>query len=184
MANEKFITDCYTTDKSNQVRPWTAAEKKEIAQLRKKGWDESRIRGWMKTGNNRKGICPPLKERKMATAKKGSKKAAKKSKKKTTAKKTTAGRKSKAKPGRKSGGFQCGEKLTAVTGHDDSFYQKFPRYAAYKMICKKKTLATAAFVDAVEKLDGVKTRGQALGILTKLLDKGCIKASGAVKKAA
>lgn len=182
MGKDKFITDCYTNDKKGQVRPWTAEEKKEIAQLRKKGWDESRIRGWMKTGNNRKGICPPLKERKMATAKKGSKKATKKSKKKTATK--TAGRKPAAKAGRKTGGFQCGEKLTAVTGHDDSFYQKFPRYAAYQLICKKKTMATASFVDAVEKLSGVKTRGQALGILTKLLDKGCVKASGAVKKAA
>jgi len=174
----------YTTDKDGWVRPWTPAEKEEIAHLRKEGRDESYILGWMKTGNKRRGMAPPLKERKMGTVKKtGKKKAAKKKAvKKTTTKKTSA-RKTKGTPGRKTGGFQVGEKLTAVTGMDDSFYQKFPRYKAYQLICKKKTMATAAFVDAVEKMDGVKSRGQALGILTKLLDKGCVKASGAKKTA-
>lgn len=167
-------------DGTRQVRPWTPAEKKEIAQLRKKGWSESRIFGWMKIGNKRKGHAPPLKEKKMATAKKGGKKTAKK---KAAKKKTTAARKPKQKAGRKSGGFQVGDKLTAVTGLDDKFYQKFPRYKAYQLICKKKSMATSAFVDAVEKLDGVKSRGQALGILTKLLEKGCVKASGAKKAA-
>ncbi len=176
---ERFATDLYTLDEENKVRPWTSDEKKEIARLRKKGWDESRIRGWMKTGNNRKGICPSVKENKMATAKKGGKKA---TKKKTPVKKTAA-RKPAKKAGRKPGGFQCGDKLTAVPGLDDKFYKKFPRYTAYQLICKKKTMATSAFVDAVEKMENVNTRGQALGILTKLLNKGCVKASG-TKKAA
>ena len=109
----------------------------------------------------------------MATKKKGKKKVIKK----------TPGKKPAAKPGRKTGGFQCGEKLTAVKGQDDQFYKKFPRYAAYQLICKKGSMATSDFVDTVEKLDGVKTRGQALGILTKLLDKDCVKASGKSKKA-
>jgi len=155
------------------TKPWTKSEKKEIAQLRSEGKSDSEIRGWMKTGNGRKGYCPPLNERSgpMATKNKAKKKASK------------AGKKPAAKPGRKTGGFQCGEKLTAVKGKDDSFYKKFPRYAAYQLICKKGSMKTSAFVDAVEKLSGVKTRGQALGILTKLLDKGCVKASGKTTKA-
>jgi hypothetical protein len=107
----------------------------------------------------------------MATAKKTGKKAAKKK----VVKKTPA-KKAKGKPGRKAGEFKCGDTLTAVQGLDDKFYKKFPRYAAYQLICKKKTMKTVAFVDAVEKMDGVKTRGQALGILTKLLDKNCVTA--------
>lgn len=163
------------------MRPWTPEEKKEIAQLRKKGWEESRIRGWMKLGNKRKGDCPPLKEMKpMATKKAPKKKGSKKASKKVTKK---PGRKPAAKPGRKAGGFLVGDTLTAVKGKDDEFYKKFPRYKAYQLICKKGSMETAKFVDAVEKIDGVKNRGQALGILTKLLDKGCAKASG-TKKAA
>jgi hypothetical protein len=42
-------------------------------------------------------------------------------------------------------------------------------------------MKTADFVDTVEKLDGVKSRGQALGILTKLLSKKAAEASGANK---
>ncbi len=116
----------------------------------------------------------------MATRKKG-----KTSKKKASKKKTTAARKPAGKRGRKAGGFQCGEKLVAVKGMADKFYKNFPRYRAYQLLCKAgaKGMATAAFVDQVEKIDGVKTRGQALGILTKLLDKECAKASG-TKKAA
>ena len=170
------------------TKPWSKAELQEIAQLRKKGKSDSEIRGWMKTGNNRKGQCPSLNERSrpMATTKKTGKKT--QAQRLTAGKKNgkkTAGRKPAAKPGRKAGGFQCGENLVVVTGQDDKFYKKFPRYAAYQLLSKKgaKGMKTSAFVDAVEKLDGVKTRGQALGILTKLLKKGCATASG-VKKAA
>lgn len=124
----------------------------------------------------------------MATKKVGKKKgkkvakksAAKASKKKVTKK---AGRKPAAKPGRKPGGFQVGDTLTAVKGKDDEFYKKFPRYAAYQLICKKGKMDTAKFVDAVEKFPDVKNRAQALGILTKLLEKGCAKASGKKKAA-
>ena len=160
-------------------RPWDAEEKKEIAQLRKKGWDDSRIRGWMKTGNNRKGQCPPLDDRSetMATAKKAPRK---KAAKKKVVKKTPA-RKAKGKPGRKKGAFKLGENITAVKGLDDSFYQKFPRYKAYVLLCKKGKMKTDAFVTQVEKIDGVKNRAQALGILTKLVDKGCAKMSGVAK---
>ena len=109
--------------------------------------------------------------------------ATKKVVKKKAAKKTAPGRKAAKKPGRKSGGFQVGELLTAVKGKDDLFYKKFPRYAAYQLLCKKGKMKTSDFVDAVEKLEGVKSRAQALGILTKLLEKDCAKASGKTKTA-
>jgi len=151
------------------IKPWSKSELKEIARLRKAGYDDSYIRGSMKISRGSNNL-PPVTQRSgpMATKKKGKKKVASKKAK---------------KPGRSKGGFQCGEKLTAVKGQDDQFYKKFPRYAAYQLICKKGSMATSAFVDAVEKLSGVKSRGQALGILTKLLDKGCVKASGKTKKA-
>ena len=161
------------------IKPWSKSELKEIARLRKAGYDDSYIRGSMKISRGSNNL-PPVTQRSgpMATKKKGKKKVA--SKKVT---KKTPGKKPAKKPGRSKGGFQCGEKLTAVKGQDDQFYKKFPRYAAYQLICKKGSMATSAFVDAVEKLSGVKSRGQALGILTKLLDKGCVKASGKTKKA-
>lgn len=159
------------------MNPWTPKEKKEIARLRKAGKDDSYIRGWMKKGRRSNDI-PPITQRSRPMA---TKKKSKTSKKKAA--KTTASRKTKGKGGRKPGGFQVGETLTAVSGQDDHFYKQFPRYKAYQLLCKKKTMTTSAFVDQVEKLDGVKTRGQALGILTKLLDKGCAKASGNKKAA-
>jgi len=173
------------------MKPWTDEEQNEIAQMRKAGHPDSYISGQMKV-SRMSNVIPPVSQRSkpMATKKKAGSK--KKAKKKVTKKKVSekAGskkkivRKPKGTAGRKKGGFQVGEKLTAVKGLDDSFYQKFPRYKAYQLICSKGSMATSAFVDAVEKLDGVKSRGQALGILTKLLDKECVKASGAVKKAA
>jgi hypothetical protein len=175
----------YTTDENNMIRPWTAEEKKVIAQLRKAGKDDSYITGWMKKGRKTNQI-PPVAQRSrpMATKKVGKKKVVKKKaagKKKAV--KKVAGRKPAKKAGRKTGGFQCGDKLTAVKGKDDEFYKKFPRYAAYQLLCKKGSMPTSNFVAAVEKLDGVKSRNQALGILTKLLDKGCAKASGKTKAA-
>jgi hypothetical protein len=163
------------------MKPWTEKEKKEIARLRKAGRDDSYIIGWMKK-SRRSNQIPPIRERSepMATRKKTGKK--KPAAKKKAAKKV-AGRKPAKKQGRKKGGFMVGETLTAVQGQDDNFYKQFPRYAAYQLICKKKTMKTADFVNAVEKLEGVKNRGQALGILTKLIDKGCVKASGKVKSA-
>ena len=155
-----------------EVKPWTAKEKKEIAQLTKDGRSDSEIRGWMKTGNNRKGICPPIRSKKMVTKKKGKKKAAKK----------TPARKPAGKRGRAKGTF-LGTTVTAITGKDDEFYKNFPRYEAYQLLCKKKSMKTSAFVDAVEKFKKVTSRGQALGILTKLVDKGCAKTSGEKKAA-
>jgi len=150
------------------MKPYSKDEKKEIARLRKDGRDDSYITGWMKKcrGTNQIPSVKPRSEP-MATKKKTGKKAAKK----------TPGKKPAAKPGRKTGEFKIGNTLTAVKGLDDKFYQKFPRYKAYQLLCKKGTMKTAAFIDAVEKMDGVKSRGQALGILTKLIDKGCAKAS-------
>lgn len=155
-----------------EPKPWTQAEKKEIAQMRKAGKPDSEIIGWMKVGNNRKGICPPIRSKKMATKKKG----------KISKKKTTPARKATGQRGRAKGTF-LGDTITAVPGQDDKFYKNFPRYHAYQLLCKKKKMKTAAFVDAVEKLEGVETRPQALGILTKLIKKGCAETSG-VKKAA
>jgi len=154
-----------------KVKPYTKKELNEIAHLRdKKGWSDSQIYGWMKVGNNRRGSAPPIRSTKMATKKAGKKKVVKKVVKKTPAKKAAA------KPGRKAGEFKIGETITAIPGMEDKFYKKFPRYKAYQLLLKKKSMKTSAFVDAIEKLEGVKTRGQALGILTKLINKDCAKA--------
>jgi len=175
-----------------EKKPWSKSELKEIAHLRKEGQSESYIYGFMKAGNNRRGIAPRLEESEMATKKVGKKKVSQKDRlkgskkkvaKKGTTKKKAAGKKAAGKPGRKAGGFQVGDTLEAVQGMDDKFYKNFPRFKAYQLLCKKKKMKTSAFVDAVEKLEGVKSRGQALGILTKLLDKQCAKASGKVAKA-
>jgi len=158
-----------------KTKPWTSEERKEIAQLRKAGKSDSYIYGFMKTGNKRRGNAPPLRSKKMATKKKG--------KTKKSTKKTTAGRKKSGKSGRKAGGFKIGDTLTAVQDQDDKFYKQFPRYTAYELLCKKKTMKTSAFVDAVEKLPNVNSRNQALGILTKLIEKKCAVASGEKKAA-
>lgn len=118
---------------------------------------------------------------KKASKKKASKrKVSKKASKKKVSKKVS--RKKGTRPGRKKGAFKLGDKITAVKGQDEHFYKGFPRYAAYELLCKKGSMPTDKFVDEVEKLEGVKSRTQALGILTKLVDKGCAKMSG--KKAA
>ena len=153
------------------MEPYTKSEREEILRLHKLGHDDSYIIGWMKKSRSSNQVPPIIwSNGKMATKKKTGKKVAKKAAKKKVVKKA------KGTPGRKAGEFKCGDTLTAVPGLDDKFYQKFPRYAAYQMLCKKKTMKTVAFIDAVEKLEGVKTRGQALGILTKLLNKGCATA--------
>jgi len=157
-------------------KPWTAKEKKEIARLRKKGHDDGYIHGYMKVGNNRKGICPPIRSKKMATKKTTSKKKGSKKKK------TTAGKKPAGTRGRTKGTF-LGDTITAVAGKDEKFYKQFPRYAAYQLLCKKKVMKTSTFVDNVERLPDVKNRAQALGILTKLVEKGCAVTSGEKKAA-
>ncbi len=154
-----------------EPEPWTAAEKKEIQKLTKAGKTDSEIRGWMKIGNNRKGTCPPIRSKKMATKKKTSKK-------KAAAK--TPGRKPAGKRGRTKGTF-LGTTVTAIKGQEKSFYKGFPRFEAYELLCKKGSMKTSAFVDAVEKFKKVTSRAQALGILTKLIDKGCAKTSGEKK---
>ena len=64
-------------------------------------------------------------------------------------------------------------KIQAAAGMDEHFYKKFPRYAAYQLLLKAKnrTMVVKAFLDKIEKLDGVKTRKQAQGIVQKLVDK-------------
>ena len=113
----------------------------------------------------------------MATKKKASKK-------KASAKKTPA-RKKAARPGRKKGSYKLGDTITAVKGQDEHFYKGFPRYEAYQLLCNAKngSMKTDTFLEKVEKLPKVKSRVQALGILTKLIDKGCAKMSGTSKPA-
>jgi len=150
-----------------KTKPYTKDELKEIARLRKLNRDDSYIIGWMKKcrGSNQ---VPPVRSKPMATKKVGKKK---------VVKKKVAAKKPAAKPGRKTGEFKIGDTITAVVGMEDKFYKKFPRYHAYMILLKAKKMKTATFVDKIEKLEGVKTRGQALGILTKLINKGCAKAS-------
>lgn len=170
------------------LSPWTKKERDEIAQMVKDGRDDSYIRGSMKL-SRRSNQIPPLPHEArsntpMATKKKASKK---KVTKKKVAKKSPA-RKTKARPGRKKGSYKLGDKIAPVKGLEDNFYKGFPRFLAYEMLVKKGEMKTDTFLANVEKLDGVKSRTQALGILQKLVDKGAAKMSGAkkasVKKAA
>lgn len=64
-------------------------------------------------------------------------------------------------------------KIIAVAGQDEHFYHSFPRYHAYTLLLSapKKTMLVKDFIAKVEKLDGVKSRSQANGIMQKLLDK-------------
>lgn len=165
------------------VKPWTEAELEEIAQMRKAGHDDSYIVGSMKV-SRRSNVIPPVRKRSHTVATKKKRVTKKASKKKVSKKKVSkkVSRKKGTRPGRKKGAFKLGDKITAVKGQDEHFYKGFPRYAAYELLCKKGSMQTDKFVDEVEKLEGVKSRTQALGILTKLVDKGCAKMSG--KKAA
>jgi hypothetical protein len=190
-----------------KILPWTSGEKEKIAELRDQGFPDSYIMGFMKAGS-RKGNCPLLEKVEMATKKKGSKKKeavdaaaqadagitivkekpakkakAEKAPKVAKAPKVVAARKPKGVPGRKAGSFLVGETLVAVPGKEAEFYTGFPRGVAYGLLCKKKKMKTADFVNEVEKLDGVKSRGQALGILTKLLKKGAATSSDTEKAA-
>jgi hypothetical protein len=153
------------------LSPWTKAEKKLIADFRKEGRDDSYICGSMKLHRASNQIPQlPSKEMPMATKKKAVKKAAPR-------------KESTKRPGRKKGDFKLGDTITAVKGLDDNFYKQFPRYKAYELLCKKGKMKTDTFISNVEKLEGVKNRNQALGILTKLVDKGCATMSGVPKKA-
>ncbi len=64
-------------------------------------------------------------------------------------------------------------KIKAVAGQEEHFYKGFPRRLAYELLCKAKarTMIVSTFLDKVEKLDGVKTRKQARGIVTKMINK-------------
>ncbi len=64
-------------------------------------------------------------------------------------------------------------KIIGVAGQDEHFYTKFPRYAAYQLLCNapKRTMLVKTFLAKVAKLDGVNTPAQANGILQKLVDK-------------
>ena len=107
--------------------------------------------------------------KKVAKKKTPVKKTAKKVAKKKVVKKKAAA------PGRAKGSFKIGDNITVVKGMEDTFYKKFPRYAAYMLLLKAGTMKTATFVDKIERLEGVHSRQQALGILTKLISKGCAK---------
>lgn len=162
------------------MNPWNEKELEEIARLRKAGHDDSYIRGQMKVLRKSNNV-PIVSERNepMATKRKAKKKA---SKKKVTAKKKAASKKATRKksgtPGRKKGTFLIGSKITAVKNMDEYFYKGYPRFKAYELLVKQGPMEIDTFVDKVEKIDGVKTRAQALGIMTKLVEKECARVSG------
>ncbi len=64
-------------------------------------------------------------------------------------------------------------KIKAVPGQEGHFYKGFPRGLAYEILCKsaKRTLIVSTFLDKIEKLKGVKNRGQARGIVQKMINK-------------
>lgn len=63
--------------------------------------------------------------------------------------------------------------IKAVPGNESHFYKGFPRGLAYAVLLKarNRTLKVSTFLDKIEKLDGVKSRKQARGIVTKMVDK-------------
>ena len=65
------------------------------------------------------------------------------------------------------------KKITAVPGQEGHFYKGFPRGLAYAVLTKarNRTMKVSTFLDKIEKLKGVKSRKQARGIVSKMLDK-------------
>ena len=64
-------------------------------------------------------------------------------------------------------------KIKAVAGQEGHFYKGFPRGVAYALLCKAKgrTMIVKTFLDKVEKIDKVKSRAQARGIVQKMVNK-------------
>jgi len=96
---------------------------------------------------------------------------------KTSAKTTkTAKAKAKAKvkaPVQKKAKLDETRKIKAVAGQENHFYKGFPRRLAYELLCKARarTMIVSTFLDKIEKLEGVKTRKQARGIVAKMINK-------------
>jgi len=63
--------------------------------------------------------------------------------------------------------------IRGFAGNESHFYKGFPRALAYAILIKAKnrTLNVAKFLDKIEKLEGVKNRAAARGIVAKLVDK-------------
>ena len=125
------------------------------------------------------GVVNSKGENKMATSKKTGKKASRKKvakKKTTTTKRKKVAKKKvvrkKAAPGRAKNSFLVGDFIKPVTIDEKHFYTKFPRYKAYKMLQKAGELPVKEFISRVEKMSGVNSRSQALGIMIKLIEKG------------
>ena len=102
--------------------------------------------------------------------------ASKKVTKKAASKPTAAAKKAaaaKKKATEKKAADLAKRKIVAVAGQDEHFYHSFPRYHAYTLLLSapKKTMLVKDFIAKVEKLEGVKSRAQANGIMQKLLDK-------------
>jgi len=73
----------------------------------------------------------------------------------------------------KKNGVSESRKIKAFPGNEKRFYKGFPRGKAYALLLKSpsKTLVVGKFLDKIEKLDGVKNRSAAKGIVAKLLGK-------------
>ena len=103
----------------------------------------------------------------MATSKKASsKKAPRKASAKKAAAKTSAKKESATR-------IDVNRIIKGVPGQDEHFYKKFPRYAAYQTLINapKRQMKVGTFLEKIEKLEGVKNRKQAVGIVQKLVDK-------------
>jgi len=64
-------------------------------------------------------------------------------------------------------------KIKAFAGNESHFYKGFPRQLAYQILlaAPKKTMPVGKFLDSIEALKSVKSRGQARGIVQKLVGK-------------
>jgi len=98
---------------------------------------------------------------------------AKTAKAKTTRKSTKTAKPKAAAKVQKKAKLDETRKIKAVAGQEEHFYKGFPRRLAYELLCKasKRTLKVSTFLDKIEKLEGVKTRKQARGIVTKMVNK-------------
>ena len=95
--------------------------------------------------------------------------------KKTSTKKTSTKKAPAKKVAKKAAKKALDEtrKIKAVAGQESHFYKGFPRGLAYALLLKapKRTMVVANFISKIEKLDGVKSRKQARGIVSKMIDK-------------
>ena len=90
-----------------------------------------------------------------------------------SAKKTTVRKSAKIVKKAAKKGLDETRKIKAIAGNENHFYKGFPRGLAYALLLKapKKTLLVSTFLAKVEKLAGVKSKKQARGIVTKMINK-------------